>query len=140
VTIVLDTNALVQIFGANSPFLPVQRAILDGKVILAYSTGILLEYEEVVTRYGGGERWERLWRVLELTGQMHGNLRQVEPTYQWRLIIGDPDDDKFADCAIAADAEWIVTEDAHYVVLKGSGHKPQVITPQAFVREVVPML
>ena len=28
--IVLDTNALVQVFGARSPFLPLQQAILDG--------------------------------------------------------------------------------------------------------------
>ena len=47
------------------------------------------------------------------------------------------DDDKFADCAIAAEAEWIVTEDAHFDVLKNSGHKPQPITPEAFIRNVL---
>ncbi len=107
--IVLDTNALVQIFGARSPFLEIQQAILDGRVTLAFSTAILLEYEEVMTRYGGPSRWPRVWRALEMTGQLHDNLRRVEPTYHWRLIATDPDDDKFADCAIAAEAEWIVT-------------------------------
>lgn len=140
VTIVLDTNALVQIFGTKSPFFALQKAILDGKVILAYSTGILLEYEEVITRYGGPSRWDRVWQVLEMTGEIHSNLRRVEPTYHWRLIAADPDDDKFVDCAIAADAEWIITEDGHYGALKGSGHKPQPITPEAFIREVLPSL
>ena len=135
--IVLDTNALVQMFGAKSPLLALQQAILNGRVTLAFSTSILLEYEEVLTRYGGPGRWPRMWQVLEVTGEIHDTLRRVEPTYHWRLIVADPDDDKFADCAIAAEAEWIVTEDAHFDVLEHSGHKPQSITPQAFIRDVL---
>ena len=72
-----------------------------------------------------------------MTGQLHDNLRRVEPTYYWRLIAADPDDDKFADCAIAAEAEYVVTEDAHFAALKNSGHKPQPITPEAFIRDVL---
>lgn len=138
--IVLDTNALVQVFGARSPFLALQQAILDGRVALAFSTAILLEYEEVLTRFGGSERWPRVWQALQMTGQLHDNLRHVEPAYHWRLIAADPDDDKFADCAFAAEAEWIVTEDRHLDVLKHSGHKPQPITPEAFIREVLAKL
>jgi uncharacterized protein len=140
VIIVLDTNALVQILGARSPFLALQQAILNGRVALAFSTAILLEYEEVLSRYGGPGRWPQLWQVLEMTEQLHDNLRRVEPTYRWRLIADDPDDDKFADCAIAAQAEWIVTEDGHLEVLKHSGHKPQPITPEAFIRDVLAKL
>jgi len=134
VTIVLDTNALVQVFGAKSPFQAIQQAVLNGKVQLAFSTAILLEYEEVLTRYGGPARWSQVWQVLDLTRQLHDNLRHVEPAYNWRLIAADPDDDKFADCAIAANAEWIVTEDAHFAVLKHSGHHPQAIAPERFIR------
>lgn len=104
---------------------------------LAFSTAILLEYEEVLTRYGGPNRWPQVWRALELTGQIHDNLRRVEPAYHWRLIVTDPDDDKFVDCAIAAEAGWVVTEDRHLDVLKRSGHKPQPITPAQFIREVL---
>ena len=138
--VVLDTNALVQVFGARSPFLPIQQAILNGRLELAFSTAILLEYEEVLTRYGGQGRWPRVWRVLELTAQLHSNLHRVEPAYYWRLIGADPDDDKFTDCAIAANAEWIVTEVTHFDVLRSSGHRPQPITPEAFIREVLPNL
>ncbi len=138
--VVLDTNALVQVFGAKSPFLPLQQAIFDGRVTLAFSTAILLEYEEVLTRYGGPNRWPRVWRTLEMTAQIHNNLRRVEPAYHWRLVATDPDDDKFVDCAIAAEAEWILTEDQHLDVLKDSGHKPQPITPEAFIRDVLPKL
>ena len=131
--VVLDINALVQVFGARSPFAKLQQAILDGRVTLAVSTPILLEYEEVMTRYGGPDRWPRVWRALEMTDQLHENLRRIAPAFRWRLITADPDDDPFADCAIAAAAEWIITEDAHFNVLKDSGHKPQPISPAEFI-------
>ncbi len=34
------------------------------------------------------------------------------------LIETDPDDNKFVDCAVAADAENIVTNDSHFNILK----------------------
>ena len=88
-TVVLDTNALVQVFGARSPYATLQQAILDGRVTLAISTTILLEYEEVMARYGGTDRWPRVWRTLEMTAQLHDNLRRIEPTFRWRLITAD---------------------------------------------------
>ncbi|MBI4531501.1 MAG: PIN domain-containing protein [Candidatus Latescibacteria bacterium] len=30
------------------------------------------------------------------------------------LIVSDPDDNKFVDCAICAGADYIVTKDRHY--------------------------
>ena len=41
----------------------------------------------------------------------------VTPYYHFKLIIADPDDDKFVDCAVASNAKFIVTEDSHYDVL-----------------------
>ena len=34
------------------------------------------------------------------------------------LITTDPDDNKFIDCAVAAQAKFIVTEDHHYDILQ----------------------
>lgn len=42
----------------------------------------------------------------------------VTPSYHFRLIETDPDDNKFVDCAIAARAKFIVTEDHHFDVLR----------------------
>ncbi len=42
----------------------------------------------------------------------------VTPYYHFDLIKQDPDDNKFVDCAIAASARYIVTNDHHYDVLK----------------------
>ena len=38
--------------------------------------------------------------------------------YFWNLIAVDPDDNKFVDCAISANANFIVTDDKHFRVLK----------------------
>jgi predicted nucleic acid-binding protein len=46
------------------------------------------------------------------------NVRKIEAYYHWQLIKQDPDDNKFADCAIAANADYLVTNDKHFNVLK----------------------
>ena len=38
--------------------------------------------------------------------------------YNFYLIQSDPDDNKFVDCAIAAGAKFIVTEDNHFNILR----------------------
>ena len=42
----------------------------------------------------------------------------MTPYFHFKLIIADPDDDKFVDCAIAANAKFVVTDDGHFDVLK----------------------
>ncbi|MFN3851783.1 MAG: putative toxin-antitoxin system toxin component, PIN family [Spirosomataceae bacterium] len=38
--------------------------------------------------------------------------------FTFNLIFTDPDDNKFVDCAIASNADFIVTNDKHFDVLK----------------------
>jgi len=49
------------------------------------------------------------------------NIEQVIPYYKWNLISADPEDNKFADCALNAGADYIVTNDRHFNVLKSLG-------------------
>ena len=63
---------------------------------------------------------------------MDGSGRK--PQYRFGVIIPDPDDNKFCDCAIAAEADFVVTDDAHFTVLKSGGYKPKPITPEEFIR------
>jgi len=46
------------------------------------------------------------------------NIEQVIPYYKWDLISSDPDDNKFADCALNAGADFIVSNDKHFNILK----------------------
>ena len=133
-TVVLDTNALLQVFGVASPFAAIREVLRQGKLELAVSTPILLEYEEVTLRYAGRQRWEDVWSFLTLIDRLHGNIRRIGPSYRFHTITGDADDDAFADCAIAAEADWIITSDQHFAALIGSGFKPQPVTPEEFLR------
>ncbi len=76
-------------------------------------------------------------RAFELTGALNGNVRRVSPSYHHQLVTADPDDNAFVDCAIAAEADYIVTEDHHFDALIGSGYKPRPIQPDAFVADVL---
>ena len=50
----------------------------------------------------------------------------VTPYYQFHLIYADPDDNKFVDCAIAAAARYVVTNDHHFDVLRLTNTFPTV--------------
>lgn len=41
----------------------------------------------------------------------------TEPYFRWGLIETDPDDNKFADLAISANANYLVTHDKYFKVL-----------------------
>ena len=51
----------------------------------------------------------------------------VDPQFHLELIVADHDDDKFVDCAFAANAAYIVSDDTHFDVLK------DIPFPQLFV-------
>jgi predicted nucleic acid-binding protein len=73
-----------------------------------------------------------------LVQQDHGNVLRVNPTFRFQLIEADPDDNKFTDCAIVADAAYVITSDRHFNALKGTGYKPQSITPATFIANHLP--
>ena len=45
-------------------------------------------------------------------------MQQTTVYYKWDLIQADSDDNKFVDCAITAGADYIVTQDKHFNILK----------------------
>ena len=55
--------------------------------------------------------------VVEAIARLHTTVYQ-EVYIHFGLIEKDADDNKFVDCAIAADAEYIVTNDTHFNILK----------------------
>lgn len=133
-TVCLDTNVFLQIFGRRQPYHQILRALLDGRLTLAVSNDILLEYAEVTARLSGTERWREVEGLLDLLDPLHGNIRRVQPQFRFAVITTDPDDNKFCDCAIAAEADFVVTDDAHFAVLKTAGYRVQPISPEEFIR------
>ena len=112
--IVLDTNCLLQSLPSSSPYHKVWTGILDGQIQLCVNTEILNEYEELLSIK---TTKEIAHNVVETIARLSTTCYQ-DAYFHFGLITADVDDNKFVDCAIAADAEYIVTNDKHFEVLK----------------------
>jgi len=112
--VVIDCNIFVMCLTSGSPYHLIYQSLIKGKIQLAVTAGILLEYEEVLQRkYSVSTAQSFITLLNELP-----NIHYIHPHYQWQLIMADPDDNKYCDCAIAGQALYIVTEDRHFDVLK----------------------
>ena len=65
------------------------------------------------------------------------NVEFYDPHFRFRLIEADPDDNKFVDCAIAASAKYLVSEDHHFNKLKDIAFPHvDVVTIEQFLLEI----
>ena len=112
--IVLDTNCLLQALPSNSPYHKVWTEVLAGHISLCVNTDILEEYEEVLAQKTTPEIARNIVdAIANLT------TTTMQNTYvHFELLPADSDDNKFVDCAVASDAEYIVTNDKHFNPLK----------------------
>ena len=45
-------------------------------------------------------------------------MKKVEVYFEWKLIDKDPDDNKYADAAVAGATDYIVSNGQHFKILK----------------------
>ena len=114
INIVLDTNCLISSISKRGNYFNVWRGLHSGKYILYVSNEILEEYEEIISMKTNALI---VYNVIQaLLNSPYVSL--IDPHYHFHLIHADKDDNKFVDCAIAANAKCIVTEDKHFKVLE----------------------
>ncbi|MDR1762557.1 MAG: putative toxin-antitoxin system toxin component, PIN family [Dysgonamonadaceae bacterium] len=112
--IVLDTNCLVVALPHKSPYYWLWEAFRNREIILCYTTDILFEYDEILSRFYPAKFVNDVINEL-----LHSkNVKQTNNFFRWHLMNNDPDDHKFVDCALNADADYIVTNDRHFNILK----------------------
>ncbi|HUC82525.1 MAG TPA: putative toxin-antitoxin system toxin component, PIN family [Flavisolibacter sp.] len=112
--VVIDCNVLVICLSSRSFYHPIYKALVAGQFTLAVTSDILLEYREILAQKYGELTAEAFIALLhELP-----NVQFLTTYYNWNLISADPDDNKYCDCAVAAQADYLVTEDKHFAVLK----------------------
>ena len=112
--VVIDTNCLIMAVSSRSNYHKIWQSFLHGEYTLCISNEILEEYAEVISRNIS----VNVARYVVFTILERKNVSLITPYYNWKLITADPDDNKFVDCAIAANAKFIVTGDHHFNVLK----------------------
>ena len=122
--IVLDTNCLLQALPSRSPYHKIWTEILDGRICLCVNTEILSEYEEILAQKTNAELAHN---VVEAIARLHTTEFQNVFSH-FGLIKADVDDNKFVDYAIAANAEYIVTNDAHFNELKDIDWPKVIVT------------
>jgi putative PIN family toxin of toxin-antitoxin system len=112
--IVLDTNVLLVSVSERSKYHLIFKSFIQNKFHLCVSTEILSEYEEVISKVGNQILANNLLKSIENSS----NTIWVNKYYNFDLIKVDPDDNKFVDCAIASNADFIITNDSHFDILK----------------------
>ena len=110
----LDTNCLLMSIPRKSPYHQILLDFLAGKYLLCVSNEVVLEYEEILTRKIGSLVANNIINAILASS----NTVFINPQKRYQLIKSDPDDNKFVDCAISANAKYIVTQDHHYNVVR----------------------
>ena len=129
--LVIGTNVFIEIISEKNRFHSLFKALLNGQFQLFVSNEILLEYEEVIQKKCKPESLELFLSFLDTSPFVH----KITPNFKFNLITTDPDDNKFVDCAIAANSDYLVTGDRHFkVVIENQFPKVKIITPQNFIR------
>lgn len=129
--VVLDTNVLLVSLPSHSPFYPIFQALRQGHYTLFVTNEVLTEYgEQISIRLGLTRTDVQLRELLNLS-----TVALIDVYFKWYKIKADPDDDKFVDCAFACGADYLVTNDRHFNVLKDAVDFPQVavVTAQEFM-------
>ncbi len=112
--IILDTNIILISLPRKSSYRPIFDALRNSEFELGVSTEIMLEYEEILSKKTSPTVANNVMKMLVNLG----NVFHQEVFYHWNLITADEDDNKYVDCAIAFNADYLVTEDKHFNILR----------------------
>jgi putative PIN family toxin of toxin-antitoxin system len=112
--VVLDTNILLVSIPKKSPYRIIFDALLAGKFELIISNEILSEYTEIIAQKTNDIVATNITEMLLSLS----NVKKQDVFYKWNLIEIDKDDNKFVDCAVAGNADYLVSNDKHFNCLK----------------------
>ena len=131
--VVIDTNCLLQIIARKSPYRPIWEAFLQRKFTLCVSNEILEEYQEILEEQTTARIAENI--ILLILNKK--NVSFIDPYFRMNLIVEDPDDNKFVDCAFAANADYLVSEDHHFKILESIPFpKLNLVTMDMFLQSI----
>lgn len=107
--VVIDTHGILNAVSSRGSKKWLYDSFVSGKFIWVGSNEIISEYSEIIGRNFGSVITTFVLESL-ISAE---NFERYEPSYKWQLVSDDPDDDKFVDCAIGANVDFLVTDDRH---------------------------
>ena len=112
--VVLDTNVLLVSISSKSKYHWIFDSLLNHQFDLFITNEILSEYEEIIS-----EKWSPIVAKYVISTLLElKNVHATNVYFNLNLIEHDPDDNKFTDCAFAANADFIVSHDQDFDILK----------------------
>ena len=129
--VILDTNILLVSISKKSEYHWIFEKLINEEYDLSISNEILSEYEEILSAKTNEVIKNSIIDLLLIADNVYKTITY----FNWNLISGDQDDNKFVDCAVAANVDCIVTNDKHFDVLKNIQF-PQlnVLNPEEFYK------
>jgi putative PIN family toxin of toxin-antitoxin system len=117
--VVLDTNIFLVSLAPKFKYRWIYRALEQNKFDLILSNEILTEYQEqIALRYGLDYTESSLDYLL-----LFPNIILKNPSFLWQLIENDKDDNKFIDCFIAGQCDYVVSNDKHIHQIKDTNFR-----------------
>ncbi len=101
---------LLVAIGKTSKYKLIWSAFIEGKYQLIISEDVIHEYEEVLKAHSAPGAAEIVLEVFIESPDII--FKRIY--YSWNVITSDPDDNKFFDVAVAANADYLVTNDTHF--------------------------
>lgn len=125
---VLDTNVVVSgLLYAGKPQLLLQKA-RHSLIELYTSDMLLVELHEVVERHKFARKIELLRTTpSSMIVAYLAIVNLVSVSEAKRVVVRDHDDDEVIACAVAANADFVITGDRHLLEM-GRHHEIQIIT------------
>ena len=127
--VVFDTNVLVSAtLSKGKPYRVLELAECE-EVTSIMSQDIVNELDDVLSR----ERlpFERE-QIDEFVGKVLSTSEMVTPETNLEVIEDDPDDDKILECAVAGNADYIISGDSHLLDI-GEYRDIRVLNPDQFL-------
>lgn len=113
--VVVDTNIFISAFLKGGEPEQLIKKWKQGKIVILMSRDIMEEILEVLMRPKIGAPFsyiERLGKVI------YKKAIIVKPQQSLQVIIDDPKDNKFLECAVEGKADYIISGDEHLLSLK----------------------
>jgi putative PIN family toxin of toxin-antitoxin system len=134
--ITLDTNVLISGTFWEGEAYEIMKLIEQKKALCFLSKEILDEYNRVMHSD----------EIIEKAGEHHLKIKSavikvieictiVEPLQKVIAVEEDPEDNKILECALEANADYVITYDGHLLKLKEFGDI-KIISPSEFLKIV----
>ncbi len=129
---VVDTNVIISSLWNGLPG-KIMKSWENGLFKIAISNEILNEYIDILKRFQITD--EDLDEFILLFANTEKTII-AKPNKHINVITDDPADNKFLECAVASNADYIISGDRHLLRIKKYANIP-IIRPKEFIKIIV---